>query len=87
MGASIAKVVAMITKSYLWLALISVFIAFPLAWYFMSTWLKAFPYNDGLSIYAFVLSAIAIVLVSGATAMFHSARAALTNPAKNLRTE
>ncbi len=87
MGASIVQVVTMITKSYLWLALISVFIAFPVAWYFMSSWLEAFPYNDGLSVYAFVLSAIAIVMISGATAMFHSAKAALTNPAKNLRTE
>jgi putative ABC transport system permease protein len=87
MGASIMQVVTMITRSYLWLALISVFIAFPVAWYFMNNWLKAFPYNAGLSVYAFALSAITIVIVSGATAMFHSAKAALTNPAKNLRTE
>lgn len=87
MGASIFQVVTMITQSYLWLALISVLIAFPVAWYFMSNWLKIFPYNAGLSAYAFVLSAFAIVLVSGATAMFHSAKAALANPAKNLRTE
>lgn len=87
MGASILQVVTMITQSYIWLALISVIVAFPIAWYFMNNWLKAFPYNAGLSVYAFILSAIAIVIVSSATAMFHSAKAALTNPANNLRTE
>ena len=51
MGASIIQVVTMITKNYLWLALISAFIAFPVAWYFMSNWLHIFPYNTGLSVF------------------------------------
>ena len=87
MGASILQVVTMITKSYLWLAFISAFIAFPIAWYFMNNWLNIFPYNTGLSAFPFVLSAFVIVITAGATAMFHSTRAALTNPAKSLRTE
>lgn len=87
MGASILQVVTMITKSYLWLAVISAFIAFPVAWYFMSNWLNIFPYNIGLSVVPFLLSAFVIVLTAGGTAMFHSARAALANPAKSLRTE
>jgi putative ABC transport system permease protein len=87
MGASILQVVTLITKNYLWLALISAGIAFPVAWYFMSNWLKVFPYNDGLSILPFVVSALVIVITASATAMFHSAKAALANPADNLRTE
>src|SRR5829696_803056 len=87
MGASIIQVVTMITKSYLWLALISAFIAFPVAWYFMNNWLHIFPYNTGLSIFPFIISAFVIVITAATTAMFHSARAALINPAKSLRTE
>jgi len=87
MGATIIQVVTMITKNYLWLALISAFIAFPVAWYFMSNWLNIFPYNTGLSIFPFIISAFVIVITAAGTAMFHSAKAALTNPAKNLRTE
>jgi putative ABC transport system permease protein len=87
MGASIPQVVTMITKNYLWLALISAFIAFPVAWYFMSNWLHIFPYNTGLSLIPFVVSAFVIVTTAATTAMFHSARAALANPAKSLRTE
>ena len=71
MGASILQVVTLITKNYLWLALISAGIAFPVAWYFMSKWLKVFPYNDGLSVLPFVVSAGVIVITASATAMFH----------------
>jgi putative ABC transport system permease protein len=87
MGASILQVVTLITKNYLWLTLISAGIAFPVAWYFMSNWLKVFPYNAGLSILPFVVSALVIVITAAGTAMFHSAKAALANPADNLRTE
>jgi putative ABC transport system permease protein len=80
-------VVTLITKNYLWLALIAAVIAFPVAWYFMSKWLQVFPYNTGLSVIPFVVSALAILLTAVATAGFHSAKAALTNPVKSLRTE
>jgi putative ABC transport system permease protein len=87
MGASIAQVVTMITKNYLWLSFIAAAIAFPVAWYFMDNWLNIFPYNAGLSFIPFILSAFVIVVTASITAMYHSAKAALTNPAKILRTE
>jgi putative ABC transport system permease protein len=87
MGASVVQVVAMITKNYLWLSLIAAAIAFPVAWYFMNNWLHLFPYNAGLSVIPFILSAFVIVVTAAATAMFHSAKAALANPAKILKTE
>jgi len=87
MGASIVQIVTMIARNYLWLALISALIAFPVAWYFMNNWLKIFPYNTGLSLFPFLVSAIVIVVTASATAMFYSAKAALSNPAQNLRTE
>ncbi|MEO8416155.1 MAG: ABC transporter permease [Ginsengibacter sp.] len=87
LGASILQVVTLITKNYLWLTLIAAAIAFPVAWYFMSRWLNIFPYNNGLSVIPFVLSALAIVIAATATATFHSAKAAMTKPAKILKTE
>ena len=87
MGASITQIVSMITRNYLWLALIAALIAFPVAYYFMNGWLKVFSYHNGLSVIPFIVSAFVIVLTAVLTAMFHSARAALAKPAKNLRTE
>ncbi len=87
MGASILQVVTMTTRNYLWLALIAAFIAFPVAWFSMSKWLHIFPYNDGLSATPFIWSALVIVVTASATAMFYSAKAAITSPAIVLKTE
>lgn len=87
MGASVLQVVTLITRNYLWLALIAAVIAFPVAWYFMNAWLKNFPYNTGLSPLPFIVSAFIIVAAAVATASFYSTRAALTSPSTNLRTE
>ncbi|MCW3091916.1 MAG: transporter permease [Ferruginibacter sp.] len=87
LGASIMEVMSMITKNYLWLALIAALIAFPVAYYFMNIWLNIFPYNTGLTVLPFVLSAFVIVFTATVTSMFYSAKAALSNPAEILRTE
>ncbi len=87
LGASTMEVVRMVTQNYLWLTLIAAAIAFPVAWYFMNKWLQIFPYNTGLSLIPFAVSAIIILVTAVATAGFHSARAALAKPGKNLRTE
>ena len=87
LGATIPEIVTLITRNYLWLALIAACIAFPVAWYFMSNWLTNFSYNAGLSLVPFIVSALAIVLTAILTAAFHSTKAALASPAKNLRSE
>jgi len=87
MGASIVQIVSMITANYLWLALIAALIAFPVAYYFMHNWLKVFSYSTGLSMVPFFMSALAIVITAVLTAMFHSAKAALSKPANSLRSE
>jgi putative ABC transport system permease protein len=53
----------------------------------MNNWLNIFPYNAGLSPIPFILSALVIVITASATAMFHSAKAAITSPAIVLKTE
>ena len=87
LGASTLGIVGLITRNYLWLALIAAVIAFPVAWYFMDKWLQIFSYNTGISVIPFVASAIFILATAVATAGFHSAKAALTKPATSLRTE
>ncbi|MES2647235.1 MAG: ABC transporter permease [Bacteroidota bacterium] len=87
LGSSIMQVVSLTTKSYLWLALIAVVVAFPVAYYFMHKWLQVFPYNTGLSFIPFLLSALLIVVTATATAIFYATKAAVTSPAKSLKTE
>jgi putative ABC transport system permease protein len=87
LGASILQVITLVTRNYLWLSLIAAAIAFPIAGIFMNNWLQIFPYNVGLSVLPFVASAMVIVLTAAATATFHSAKAAMSSPAKILKTE
>jgi putative ABC transport system permease protein len=87
MGASIRQIISLNTVNYLWLALIAAMIAFPIAYYFMSRWLKVFPYNPGLSGIPFIISALVIVVTVVITVIFHSTKAAMANPANSLRIE
>jgi putative ABC transport system permease protein len=87
LGASITQVVTLITRNYLWLSLIAACIAFPVAWYFMSNWLKLFEYKEALSPIPFILSALVIVTTAAITSAYYSTRAALTSPATTLKTE
>jgi putative ABC transport system permease protein len=87
LGSSTMEVIILITRNYLWLALISSLIAFPVAYYFMHNWLQVFPYNNGLSVFPFIVSAMVIVITAVATSTYHSAKAALTKPATVLKTE
>jgi putative ABC transport system permease protein len=87
LGAGIGQLVPLITRNFVLLVGISCFIAFPIAWLFMDKWLKIFPYNTGLSVTPFLLSALIVLLITLLTVIFHTLKAALANPANALRTE
>lgn len=87
MGANITQIIPLVTRNFAALVGLSCFIAFPVAWYFMNNWLKIFPYNTGLSIMPFLLSAFAVLLITMLTVIFHTLRAAVANPVKALRNE
>ncbi len=87
MGAGVGQIIPLITNNFILLVGISCLIAFPVAWLFMSKWLKVFPYNTGLSITPFLLSAIVVLAITMLTVIYHTIRAALSNPVKSLRTE
>ena len=87
LGAGIGQLVTLITRNFVFLVGISCLIAFPVAWLFMDKWLKIFPYNTGLSPTPFLLAALAVLLITMATVIYHTMRAALANPSKSLRSE
>jgi putative ABC transport system permease protein len=87
MGANVYQIVPLVTRNFVALVGLSCFIAFPVAWYFMNNWLKIFPYNTGLSITPFILSAVVVLLITLLTVIFHSLRAAVADPITALRTE
>ena len=87
MGAGITQIVPLLTRNFVFLVGFSCLIAFPVAWLFMDKWLKIFPYNTGLSITPFLLSALTVLLITLLTVMFHAIKAAVASPTKALKAE
>lgn len=87
MGASINNVVRMISIQFLKLVLISLVIALPLAWFVSQSWLENYQYQIQISPLTFILVGILVTLVALFTVSYHTVKAAIVNPVKNLRTE
>jgi putative ABC transport system permease protein len=87
LGASISSVIALLSKDFLKLIIVSFAIATPVAYYFMHRWLLDYAYriNIGWKVFAIVgLGTISLALI---TIGFHAIKAAIANPVKSLRTE
>ncbi len=87
MGAKVSQIIPLVTRNFVALVGLSCLIAFPVAWYFMSKWLEIFPYNTGLKITPFILSALIVLALTLLTVIFHTVRAAVAKPVKALRAE
>jgi putative ABC transport system permease protein len=87
-GASVGSIVMLFYRQYFWLVFIANIIALPLTWYYMnSKWLVTFAYRIDISWWMFVASVISGVMIAFCTIAFKTVRAAIVNPAGNLRTE
>lgn len=87
LGAGLSQLVPLITRNFVYLVGISCLIAFPVAWLFMDKWLKIFPYNTGMSLMPYILSAITVLAITLLTVIFHTVKAAVANPTTSLKTE
>ncbi|HYX05728.1 MAG TPA: ABC transporter permease, partial [Bacteroidales bacterium] len=87
LGASVAGIVAMLSKDFLKLVGIGFFIAVPIAWYAMHRWLQNFAYHIHIGIGVFLLAGILAMIIALATVSWQSVRAALMNPVESLRNE
>ncbi|HKB43969.1 MAG TPA: ABC transporter permease [Chitinophagaceae bacterium] len=87
LGASVSNIVAMLSKDFLKLVLISAVIAFPIAWWGMHKWLQNFAYKINIGWWVFAIAALAATMVALFTISFQAIRAAIANPVKSLRTE
>ncbi len=87
LGASVASIVALLSKDFLKLVLIAILIASPVAWYAMSRWLEGFAYKIDIEWWGFGLAGLLAVGIALLTVSVQSVKAALTNPVKSLRSE
>ncbi|MBE9462276.1 ABC transporter permease [Dyadobacter subterraneus] len=87
LGASVMSIVALLSKDFMNLIIVAIFIATPLAWYGMSRWLADFAYKIDIQWWVFALAGVLTVLTALLTISFQSIKAALMNPVKSLKSE
>jgi putative ABC transport system permease protein len=87
LGASVAGLVALLSKDFLRLVIIAVIIASPLAWWAMHKWLQNFAYQTSITWQVFALTTLIAVVIAFVTISFQAIKAAIVNPIKSLRTE
>ena len=87
LGASVQRIVLLLSGNFLKLVLIANIIAWPSAWYAMHVWLSDYAYRIDITWMTFFLVAVVSVFIALLTISFQSIKAAVANPVKSLRSE
>jgi ABC-type antimicrobial peptide transport system permease subunit len=87
LGASAKGLAGLLSKDFLKLVTISCFIALPLAWWIMYSWLETFAYRIKIDWIIFLVAAILAIVIALLTVSFQAIKAAIANPVESLRSE
>jgi putative ABC transport system permease protein len=86
-GANEMVIIKLISKEFLVLVSISVLVAFPTAFYFMSKWLQNYVYRSQINASIFLIAAILTLVITFITISYKAWKASVLNPAESIRTE
>lgn len=87
LGATLADILALVSKDFLVLVLLALLIAAPVAFFAARKWLDSFAYKAALQWWVFAAAGIATLVVAFATISLQAFKTATANPVKSIRTE
>jgi ABC-type antimicrobial peptide transport system permease subunit len=87
LGASVFSIVYLLSTGITRLIIIATFIAIPLSWFTINSWLNNFAYRIDISWVIFVVSALSALIIAWLTVSYESIKAAVMNPVRSLRAE
>jgi len=87
LGASVFGLWRLMSKDFVVMVVISLFVAMPLAWWVMHNWLQNYTYRTGLSWWVFAISGFGALVITLLTISYQSIKAAMANPVRSLRSE
>jgi putative ABC transport system permease protein len=87
LGASVQRVVFILSKDFLMLVFIAFVIAAPVSWLIMHNWLQAYAYRINISWWVFGIAGFTAFAIALSTLSFQAIKAALANPVKSLKSE
>jgi len=86
-GADEGVIIRLISGDFIILVSISIIIAVPAAYYFMSTWLENYVYRTKIGVFILVGAALLTILLTFITISYKAYQASVLNPASSIRTE
>ena len=86
-GADEGVIVRLISKNFLILIAISIVIAVPVAYYFMSNWLENYVYRIHIGIALVALAALLTIIITFVTISYKAYQASIMNPASSIKIE
>ena len=87
LGASVLRLIALLSFDFIRLVTIAFIIAAPLSWWAMNKWLQSFNYRILLTWQMFCLAGVIAILIAIITVSSQAIKASIANPIKSLRTE
>jgi putative ABC transport system permease protein len=86
-GADEGVVVRLISRDFIILVTISIIIAVPVAYYFMSNWLENYVYRTKIGVSVLAAAALLTIVLTFITISYKAYQASVMNPASSLKTE
>ena len=87
LGATSGGLATLLSKDLVALVIVSCFIAFPVAWWMMNSWLQSYEYRITISWWIFATAGLTAIGIAIITVSFQATKAAMANPVKSLRSE
>ncbi|MFC1492465.1 ABC transporter permease [candidate division KSB1 bacterium] len=84
-GASVKSLITLINREFLKIVLLANIVAWPVAYYFLNTWLSNFAFRIGLNIMTFIFASVVLLLIVFMTVGIHTLKIARANPMDALR--
>lgn len=86
-GATLLNIWMLLSKEFVVLVSISLLMATPITYYYLSKWLSTYQYHTSINWWIFVAASGGVLLITLLTVSFHGLKAAAENPVKSLRSE
>jgi putative ABC transport system permease protein len=87
LGAGTIAIVKLLSKDFIVLVFVSIFIGCPISYYFMSHWLNDFAYRISIEWYHFAYVSVFALLIAMLSVSYQSIKAALMKPVKSIKIE
>jgi hypothetical protein len=77
----------MLSKDFIFLVLVSCFLAIPSSYFYLKSWLGKYDYRIGISWWVFASAGVCALIITILVVSSQAIKAAMANPAKSLKTE